>query len=159
MKSPDPKSILSIDVGRVRVGIAGCDPLGITITPLPAIIRGVFNTDLIKLIDHCVIREVKGLVVGIPLDETGNTTKQSKHCKRYGMKLANALNLPIALVNEHSTTWEVKNKLNLHNDRTGRIDSEVAALLLKQWLIEGPELKPVKMASYQDTQFNPDRGS
>ena len=34
---------------------------------------------------------------------------------------------------------------NLHGDRTGRLDSEAAALLLEQWLQEGPE--PVEAAT------------
>jgi len=33
-------------VGRKRIGLAGCDPLGITVTPLKALHRGRFDADL-----------------------------------------------------------------------------------------------------------------
>ena len=38
--------MLSLDVGRRRIGLAGCDPLGITVTPLPPLHRGRFQKDL-----------------------------------------------------------------------------------------------------------------
>ena len=54
--------------------------------------------------------------------------------------MAIKLDLPLAWVNEHSSTWEAKNRFNIENDRTGKLDSAAAALLLEQWLREGPEL-------------------
>ena len=39
---PRPCSILSLDVGRRRIGLAGCDALGISVTPLAALRRGRF---------------------------------------------------------------------------------------------------------------------
>ena len=59
----------------------------------------------------------------------------------YGIKMAKQLHLPLAWVNEHSSTWEASKKYNLHNDRTGKLDSAAAGLLLDQWLKEGPELE------------------
>ena len=152
MSSPKPKSILSLDVGRKRVGLAGCDALGITIKPLPAIHRGTFKQDLQILQTYCQRRKVEGLIVGIPLDEEGKPTEQSKHCERYGHRIAIALDLPLAWINEHSSTWAAGEIHNLQHDRTGKLDSESAALLLEQWLEEGPELKPVHMAAYSTTE-------
>ena len=37
----------------------------------------------------------------------------------------------------------------LHGDRSGRLDSAAAALLLEQWLVEGPEPQPVEAAPVQ----------
>lgn len=34
-QAPPPRSVLALDVGRRRIGLAGCDPLGLTVTPLP----------------------------------------------------------------------------------------------------------------------------
>ena len=124
-----------------RIGLAGCDPLGISITRLKAIHRESFHRDLEKIKALCSERKVKGLVIGIPLDKDGNTTVQAKYCINYGRKIAKELALPLALVNEHSSTWAAGENHNLKNDRTGKIDSAVAALLLEQWLKEGPELQ------------------
>ena len=139
---PRPKSVLSIDVGLKRIGLAGCDPLGITIKTLPAIQRGSFQRDLETLKTHCISRQVRGLVVGIPLDKEGKVTQQALFCKNYGEKMAKALKLPIARVNEHSSTWDASKRFNLQGDRTGKLDSAAAAILLDQWLREGPEVEP-----------------
>ena len=71
-QAPKPCSVLSLDVGRRRIGLAGCDALGITVRPLPALHRGRFETDLPALVKLCRSRGVVGLVVGMPLDDRGN---------------------------------------------------------------------------------------
>ena len=140
MIKPKPCSVLSLDIGNKRIGIAGCDPLGISITHLPAIFRRTFDQDLKEFCKICNNRNVNGLVIGNPLDMYGNETNQSIRCKKYGIKLARCLNLPLVFINEHCSTIEAKEKFSLNNDKTGRIDSAAAAILLQQWLIEGPDL-------------------
>tara|TARA_Y100001968_G_scaffold20620_1_gene16231 strand:- start:975 stop:1430 length:456 start_codon:yes stop_codon:yes gene_type:complete len=148
MPKQEPLSVLGLDIGKKRIGIAGCDPLGITVTRLPALFRESFDKDLVKIKFYCRDRNVKGLVVGIPLDKDGKLTSQAKFCQEYGYRLAKSLRLPMALVNEHCTTWEAKEKLNLSNDRSGKIDSEAAGLLIEQWLNEGPDLLPENEISF-----------
>jgi putative Holliday junction resolvase len=50
-------------------------------------------------------------------------------------------------VNEHASSWEAAERFGLHGDRSGRLDSAAAALLLDQWLHEGPEPVPVPPAT------------
>ena len=140
MIKPKACSVLCLDIGNKRIGIAGCDPLGISITHLPAIFRKSFNEDLNEFIKICSNRKVEGLVIGNPLNMNGKETNQSLLCKRYGIKLALRLNLPMVFINEHCSTVEAKEKFSLKNDKTGKIDSAAAAILLQQWLIEGPDL-------------------
>ena len=147
MIKPEPKSVISLDIGTKRIGLAGCDSLGITVTPLPVVKRTTFKEDIDKINNYCQTRNVKGLVIGLPLDENGNPTKQSELCKNHGKRIAFSLGLPIALVNEHSSSWAAANEFNLQGDRTGKLDSASAVILLEQWLQEGPELKPVQLAS------------
>ena len=140
MNRPYPCSVLSLDIGNKRIGIAGCDPLGISITHLPAIFRKNFEEDLKKFEKICSLRKVQGILVGNPLDMHGKETNQSIRCKKYGIKLARCLKLPLAFINEHCSTLEAKEKFSLKIDKTGRIDSAAAAIILQQWLIEGPDL-------------------
>ena len=140
MSQPRPCSVLSLDIGNKRIGIAGCDPLGISITHLPAIFRKSFDEDLKEFRKICSNRKVKGLIIGNPLDMRGKETNQSIRCKKYGIKLSISLNLPVVFINEHCSTAEAKEKFSLKIDKTGRIDSAAAAILLQQWLIEGPNL-------------------
>ncbi|MBW3041795.1 Holliday junction resolvase RuvX [Prochlorococcus marinus] len=140
MIQPKPCSVLSLDIGNKRIGIAGCDPLGISITHLPAIFKKGFEEDLQKFKNICASRKVEGLVIGNPLDMYGKETNQSIRCKKYGIKLAKCLNLPLVFINEHCSTVEAKEKFSLKSDKSGKIDSAAAAILLQQWLIEGPDL-------------------
>ncbi len=144
MKSkPAPRSVLALDIGHKRVGIAGCDPLGITVSRLPALIRNNIEKELAYLKTLCEKRKVEALVIGLPLDQFGRETKQAKYSLKYGGELAKKLDLPVAWVNEHSTSWEAKERFNLNEDRSGILDSASATLILEQWLNEGPEIKPV----------------
>ena len=140
MIQPIPCSVLSLDIGNKRIGVAGCDPLGISITHLPAIFRKSFKEDIKEFYKICSERNVQGLIIGNPLDMHGKETIQSNRCKKYGIKLAACLKLPVVFINEHCSTVEAKEKFSLESDKTGRIDSAAAAILLQQWLIEGPNL-------------------
>ena len=151
--------MLSLDVGRKRIGLAGCDALCITVNPIPALVRRSFKQDLMHFDQVCQTRGVKGLVVGLPLDEAGQVTKQAIFCQRYGHRLALALGLPLALVNEHSSSWAAAEQHGLQGDRSGRLDSVVAAMLLEQWMAEGPEPEPVKMATLLPSRTGIDEGS
>ncbi len=151
MPPPAPCSALALDVGRRRIGLAGCDPLGLTVTPLPALARGAFTDDLAVLLPLLRARGVRALVVGLPLDASQRPTAQAVHCRRYGERLARALAeqglpLPVAWVNEHASSWEAGERFGLHGDRSGRLDSAAAALLLEQWLREGSS-QPAAAAS------------
>ena len=154
---PKPRSVLALDVGRRRVGLAGCDPLGLSVTPLPALGRRRFSDDLTQLQPLVLQRRCTALVVGLPLDHEGQFTPQADHCRRYGLRLAMALQLPLAWVNEHSSSWAAAEQHGLHGDRSGRLDSAAAALLLKQWLLEGTE--PVAAAALAPHQPTPAAGS
>ena len=105
------------------------------------------------------MRSVLGLVIGLPLDDQGEPTEQAVHCQRYGHRLGHALDLPVAWVNEHSSSWAAAERHCLAGDRTGRLDSAAAALLLEQWLAEGPELKPSQQRASRSGAWAADGGS
>ncbi len=142
MHPKPPCSALALDVGRKRIGLAGCDPLGLTVTPLPALHRGSSEEDAQIVAALALRRQAKLLVVGLPLDATQKLTAQARHSLRYGRLLerllaAQGLILPLVWVNEHATSWAAADRFALSKDRTGRLDSAAAALLLEQWLREG----------------------
>ena len=150
--APQPCSALALEVGHRRIGLAGCDPLGITVTPLAPMHRQDFDVDLQAIATLARQRRVQVLVVGLPLDATQRDTQQARHCRRYGLRLAKALaaeglDLSLVWVNEHTSTQMAAERYGLHGDRTGRLDSASAALLLEQWLREGPLPQPLATAT------------
>ena len=138
---PKSKSILSLDVGLKRIGLAYCDSLFITVNILPALKRERNNKEIIIIKEHIKKLNLTGFIVGLPLDESGGMTSQALDCKTYGEFLFNELKLPFSYVNEHSSTWESTNRFGVKKDKSGLIDSLSAKIILEQWIQEGPELK------------------
>ena len=138
---PKPRSILSLDVGIKRIGLAYCDPLCITSNILPAVKRFENNQELKIIRNHIDEFNLTGFIVGLPLDEEGKMTPQAIDCKNYGQLLSNELKLPFSYVNEHSSTWESSNRFGIKKDKSGLIDSFSAKIILEQWIEEGPELE------------------
>ena len=138
---PKSKSILSLDVGTKRIGLAYCDSLFITVNILPAVKREKNNNELKTIKNHIKKHNLTGFIVGLPLDDSGKMTSQAFDCKTYGRFLFNELKLPFSFVNEHSSTWESTNRFGINKDKSGLVDSLSAKVILEQWIQEGPELK------------------
>ena len=138
---PKSKSILSLDVGTKRIGLAYCDSLFITVNILPALNRKKNNTELLTIKNYIKKLNLSGFIVGLPLDDYGKMTSQAIDCENYGKFLFNELKLPFSFVNEHSSTWESTNRFGVKKDKSGLIDSLSAKVILEQWIKEGPELK------------------
>ena len=138
---PKSKSILSLDVGLKRIGLAYCDSLFNTVNILPALKREKNNNEIIIIKELIKKLNLTGFIVGLPLDEAGGMTSQALDCKNYGEFLFNELKLPFTFVNEHSSTWESTNRFGVKKDKSGLIDSLSAKVILEQWIQEGPELK------------------
>ena len=138
---PKSKSILSLDVGTKRIGLAYCDSLCITVNILPAVNREQNNHELKTIKKHIHKLNLTGFIVGLPLDDRGKMTYQAFDCETYGEYLFNELKLPFSFVNEHSSTWESTNRFGIKKDKSGLLDSLSAKVILEQWIQEGPELK------------------
>ena len=138
---PLSRAVLCLDVGGKRIGLAYCDSLHITISILPAITRSKDFRELSLLNQFIIKHNLLGIVVGLPLDDNGEMTHQAKDCYEYGLSISQRLKLPIAFVNEHSSTWETLNRFDIKKDKSGLVDSLSAKVILEQWMNEGPELK------------------
>ena len=138
---PKPRSILSLDVGTKRIGLAYCDPLCITSNILPAVKRFENNQELKIIRNHIDEFNLTGFIVGLPLDDEGQMTPQAFDCMHYGQLLSDVFKLPFSYVNEHSSTWESSNRFRIKKDKSGLIDSISAKIILEQWMEEGPELE------------------
>ena len=138
---PSPKSVLSLDIGKKRIGLAYCDALFITVSLLPAVKRSIDLKEIQIFKKHILNLNITGMIIGLPLDENGQITNQAKDCMEYGEIITRNLNLPFNYVNEHSSTWESINTYGIRKDKSGLIDSYSAKVILEQWIKEGPELK------------------
>ena len=140
-KKPIPKSVLCLDIGKKRIGMAYCDALFITVSILPAVRRSIDLKEIETFKRYINSLNITGIIIGLPLDENGNMTFQAKDCLEYGETINRNLKLPFNYVNEHSSTWESINTYGIKKDKSGLIDSYSAKVILEQWIKEGPELK------------------
>ena len=99
-------NILSFDFGEKRIGVAVGNSITKSSHPLKTINTSK-NTERYKLIELLLKTwEPVKLVIGYPLNEDGTLSRMSLLAKKFGMKLTNKYNIPIAMIDERFTSSE-----------------------------------------------------
>ena len=129
---------LGLDVGRKRIGVAGCDGLGLLATALTTIHRTNIEEDLAAIATLIKARNIKTLVVGLPYQMDGTLGKQAKATQKFARKLSKHTELPIEYVDERLTSVEaetqLKAKKKYDRNNKGLVDQIAAKIILQQWL-------------------------
>lgn len=129
---------LGLDVGRRRVGIAGCDGLGLIATGITTIHRTSLARDIEQLREIVEERQIDLLVVGLPYSMNGEIGTQAKQVQRFTDKVSRALDLPVEYVDERLTsveaTAQLKAQKRFNSRDKGAIDKQAATIILQQWL-------------------------
>ena len=133
-------AVLALDVGKRRVGVAGCDGTGLIATGLATYKRhrNSFEADLDFLRGIILERAVDTLVVGLPYAMDGEVGPQANQTQRYADRLGKALGLPIIYVDERLSSVEAEELLRAEgvplSENKGLIDRKAAAIILQRWL-------------------------
>ena len=99
-------NILSFDFGEKRIGVAIGNSITKSSHPLETI-NTPKNTERYRLIELLLKTwEPFKLVIGYPLNDDGTLSEMSLLAKKFGMKLGNKYNIPIAMIDERFTTSE-----------------------------------------------------
>jgi len=137
--------ILALDYGRVRLGLAVSDSLGLASHPLPALQRSSPGSDVQALRDIIDDREVSRLVIGLPLNMDGSEGLMAAEVRTFATWIGTAIGLPVTFEDERLSTEEAEEYLRSAglgpSDRKKLRDSVAAAVIL-QTLLErerGPE--------------------
>lgn len=86
-----PGKILAFDLGDVRIGVASCDPLGLSVKPLTVIHRRSRREDF-DAIGALIRQETPdALLCGLPLNMDGSEGPQAESTRRWARRLAQAL--------------------------------------------------------------------
>jgi putative Holliday junction resolvase len=132
---------LGLDIGTRRIGVAGCDGLGLIATGLTTIARTSWAQDVTQLRQIIQQRQVEVLVIGLSYRSDGGLTKQGEKTKQLAEKLAQEFQLPVVYVNEHLTSVEAEELIISSGirprDNKALVDRKAAAIILQQWLDEG----------------------
>ncbi len=87
-------------------------------------------------------REVRRVVVGLPLSLSGEDTEQTRETREFAARLARRLSaetagegvVPVELHDERFTTRMAQQRMRAHPPATTSEDSRAAAVMLESWL-------------------------
>jgi putative Holliday junction resolvase len=131
-------SALGLDVGRKRIGVAGCDGTGLIATELTTIKRTSLAQDIEHLKELVEQREVQILVIGLPYSMDGSLGSQAKQVQKFAQRVSKILQLPVEYVDERLTSVEAEEQLKAQkrfsSRHKGLIDRRAASIILQQWL-------------------------
>ncbi len=133
-------SALGLDIGRKRIGVAGCDRSGLIATGLTTLEHRSFQQVLESLQAIIAERQVDTLVVGLPYTMAGKEGFQARQVKKLAERLSKVLNLAVVYVDERLTSVEAEQLIQAERRSPSRhkalIDRKAAAIILQQWLDE-----------------------
>jgi putative holliday junction resolvase len=136
---------LGVDVGKVRVGVAICDPDGILATPVVTVSRDLgaaadsVPSDIAELVRLVVEYEAVQIVVGLPVQLSGTEGAAAIDIRAYAERLAQAVGqVPIVLADERMSTVVATRRLAERGVRGRRqravVDQAAAVEILQSWL-------------------------
>jgi putative Holliday junction resolvase len=130
--------ILAIDYGRTRIGLALSDELRLTAQPLTTLVRRNRRQDLSSLREICRAYGVTRIIVGHPLDLSGQASELADEVARFAARLKRELAIEVELADERLTSWEAERtmaeKKSVARRRCKHLDDVAAAILLRDYL-------------------------
>ncbi len=129
---------MALDVGRIRIGVAIIDGLGLTAQPLLTIWRKSRGEDLRSLTRLVRRHEVTHLVVGNPLHLSGEVGAWTRKVQEFAEALRVRSGLTVELWDERLSTVAAHEILNQAQygtkNREKMIDQVAAVVILEGWM-------------------------
>lgn len=131
-------SVLGLDFGSRRIGLAVSDPAGVFAFPAGTLERTQLAEDLAALGRLIAERGIERIVVGLPLHMSGRSGEQAEAARAFARALAEATKLPVDMLDERWSSREAERSLREAPGRRkrsrGSVDSVAATLLLRTYL-------------------------
>jgi putative Holliday junction resolvase len=131
---------LGLDVGMKTIGVAVSDELGLAAHPVLTIARQGTVRDVARVVAMAAEREVRAVVVGLPLELSGEEGRRVRRVRVLIDALRQALpaDIPIHEWDERFSTAAVERMLiaaDVSRQRRKQvIDKQAAAYILQGWL-------------------------
>ena len=125
-KKLDKKSrLMGIDPGRKRVGIAISDENKIIATPYTTIIKNKYSDFVKEIIEIFKENQIKGIVVGNPVNMDGTSSNSSQSAKDLAINLSKDVTENVVLWDERLSS---QGAFNLSNDLASNTTKKVNKL-------------------------------
>lgn len=135
--------IVALDLGAKRVGVAVSDALSISITRLDALVRTNWKQMLRDVNDLLLRFDAQTIVIGLPLKLDGSDGDAALAVRRIAENFARSLTVPVYLQDERLSSVAAEENLRAEGRRPDEVaalvDSEAAALILRDFLQDGQE--------------------
>ena len=126
------KSILALDVGDRRVGVALADSQIKIAVPYGYLERSdkIIQQITELMLDH----DIDTLVIGYPRNQSGEATKQTELVEQFAEELAEIeIDADLVFQDESLSSVEAERRLGRVKDK-GEIDAEAASIILQDYL-------------------------
>lgn len=126
------KSILALDVGDRRVGVALADSQIKIAVPYGYLERSdkIIQQITELMLDH----DIGTLVIGYPRNQSGEATKQTESVEQFAKELAEIeIDADLVFQDESLSSVEAERRLGRVKDK-GEIDAEAASIILQDYL-------------------------
>ena len=127
--------LLGIDPGNKNIGFAICDENKKVATPLKVLQKNKFEV-LIEQINQ-IIKEnnIKGIVIGNPINMDGTTGKSSQSVNDFAKNLSKNITIPITMWDERLSSegsFKITKELDTNtSNRISKLDKNAAAFILQ----------------------------
>jgi len=146
------RSILAVDYGRARIGLALADSETRMAQPLSTLERVNRNEDMRRLRELVREHGVRQVVVGLPLRLDGTRGEMAEEVERFAQRVRKQIGVPVEMVDERLTSWEAERMLEevqgrfIHDEKLTSsrkpkrvqakmtVDAVAAAVILKEYL-------------------------
>jgi len=132
-------TVLAIDYGRIRLGLAVSDVEEIVAQPLPQLHRHPNRRMVTELRQLITERDVGEIVVGLPRNMDGSLGEMAQEVLRFAQRLQADFRLPIETFDERLTSVEAERALreaNAPRRRRKQLRDSVSAVLILQGYLE-----------------------
>ena len=133
-------SILGVDFGDKRTGLAVCDPSRIIASAIGVVSPGGIEKTALAVADVARERAVSAIVIGLPVNMDGSEGGRAARYRKFARLLDEALEgtIPLCLFDERMTTMTAARFLNETNTRGAKrkevIDALSAQIILQNFI-------------------------
>ena len=127
--------LLGIDPGKKRIGVAISDENKIIATPYTTIIKNKFS-DLLNNLNKIILEnDIKGLVIGNPINLDGSPSESSQSAKDLAINLSKNITIPITMWDERLSSrgaFNISSELDINSSKKiSKLDENSAAFILQ----------------------------
>lgn len=139
-ESAPPGKILALDVGDARIGVASCDPLGLSVRPLCTLRRRSRRRDFDALGRIIAQEEAELVVCGLPLNMDGTEGPQASKVRRWAARFLRALQImrgrkvPLVYWDERLSSFAADEWIAEWGAHAAGQDAVAAAVILRSYL-------------------------